>query len=82
METIKVIKLEQLTPVSVCVVINEFIEIDGKQVPLGNTQRACFNNIPHDRSRIQEILPSQYVNAILAMWGDTPSSEDPISPVV
>ena len=72
--------LEHLTPKCVNVVIKEFVEIDGQRVQLGSNQRVCYNNIPRDRARLQDVLPSEFVNAILAMWGETPIADDPQPP--
>ena len=80
MNKTKTFALEQLTQKSVNVVINEFIEIDGQTYPLGGNQRVCYNNIPRDRARLQDVLPIEYVNAIFAIWGDTPIADDPQPP--
>ena len=80
MKKTKTFALEQLTPKSVNVLITEFIEIDGQTYPLDGKQRVCYNNIPRDRARIVEVLPAEYVNAILAIWGETPIADDPQPP--
>lgn len=72
--------LEHLTPKCVNVVIKEFVEMDGQRVQLGQNQRVCYNNISRDRARLQDVLPSEFVNAILAMWGETPIADDPQPP--
>ena len=52
--------------------INELI----KMYELERT-RMCYGNSPIGREQIVNDLPEQYANAVLAVWGETPTLSDP-----
>ncbi len=77
METIKKISISDLCPDSVVVMTREYVNINGQEIQLGDTTSVCYNNCPYDRKRMQAALPEQYRNAVLAVWGETATLEDP-----
>ena len=72
----KEISISQLTEKNVSIVTKEYITIDGVEQQLGKTKRICYNNCPYDRQRMQSSLPEEYVNKILAIWGDQALLDD------
>ena len=76
METRKEISISQFTEKNVSIVTKEYITIDGVEQQLGKTKRICYNNCPYDRQRMQSSLPEEYVNKILAVWGDQALLDD------
>lgn len=82
METIKEYKLKSLNKNSVTVVIENFVNIDGNKYPVGKKSVICYNNNIADRDTIKNILPENYYNAIIVVWGDTPTVKDIPQPVI
>lgn len=76
MEIRKEISISQFTEKNVSIVTKEYITIDGVEQQLGKTKRICYNNCPYDRQRMQSSLPEEYVNKILAVWGDQALLDD------
>ena len=37
----------------------------------------AYVNSPTGRKQLSEILPEEYVTAVLALWGETPTVSDP-----
>ena len=68
--------LEQLTADSVNVLIVSSAKVNGKMYELERT-RMCYGNSPIGREQIVNDLPEQYANAVLAVWGETPTLSDP-----
>lgn len=68
--------LEQLTATSVNVLVNSSATIDKERRLIGKS-RMSYVNSALDRTRLAEDLPEEYVNAVLALWGDKPKVADP-----
>ena len=68
--------LEQLTVDSVNVLTVSSAKVNGKMYEL-ERNRICYANSPLGRQQVVEALPEQYAEAILAVWGDTPTLSDP-----
>ena len=68
--------LELLTADSVNVIIVSSAKINGKERALDRS-RICFANSPIGREQVVNFLPEQFADAILAVWGDTPTLSDP-----
>ena len=68
--------LEQLTTTSVNVLTVARAKVNGKMYELERT-RMCYANSPTGRQKVSQDLPEQYAEAILAVWGDTPTVDDP-----
>lgn len=71
-------KIESLSENNVTIVTKDFIEINGNLTQIGFTKSCCFSNCSYDRNRLESLLPANYFNAIISVWGETPSLEDPI----
>lgn len=68
--------LEQLTVDSVNVLTVSSAKVNGKMYELERS-RICYANSPLGRQLVVEMLPQQYAEAVLAIWGDTPTLSDP-----
>lgn len=75
-ETYDVICLDFLTEDGVSILKQTFAEINGEIVQIGTNSRTAYTNSPSDRNNIINDLEEKYVNAIFAVWGDTPTIED------
>lgn len=78
METKTSYILETLTKNYVDVVILNYIELNEKTIPV-NQDRYSFSNSLMGRERMLTVLPEEYVNTVLTLWGDTPTIPDPIN---
>ena len=79
-ETTQEILLEQLTANTVNVRVATFAEINGTTVQIGGYTRKAYGNSETGRQQIADELPENYVNAILAVWGDEATVADPEQP--
>lgn len=69
--------LDLLNKDTVSVSVREFITTDdGRKLQVGSTARCCFANSENDRIKLKEMLPSNFYNAIVAVWGETAIFED------
>ena len=82
METIKDYKLRNLNENSVTVVVENFVEFDGNKYPVGKKSIICYNNNNNDRDVIKTVLPENYYNAVMIVWGDTPKVNDVPQPII
>ena len=80
-ETYSEITLDLLTKNSVSVLTRTYADLEGVKTQIGENTRTAYGNSPIGREQITQRLPEDYVQAILAVWGDTPTLEDPINPV-
>ena len=69
-----------LTPNFVNVLIQTFIDLNGVKTQVGSNKRISYANSEVGRQKISEALPDEYVLAVLAVWGDTPTVKDPTNP--
>ena len=68
--------LDTLNQNSVSVSKQTYIDYMGKEYPIGELWRRAYINSLQGRQQIQSELPQAQVNAIMAVWGDTPTVED------
>lgn len=73
METKKTV--DMLTTDSVSILTQKFIVDDGEIVQVGKNHRKGYENSAVGRAELQEKEPPEVVNAVLAIWGDTPTVE-------
>lgn len=71
MEITEKITLDMLTKDSVSVLRQKFIDIDGVQTQVGDNIRNAYINDENGRATLAEILPDDYYNAVIAVWGNT-----------
>lgn len=77
MEIKEKITLDMLTNDSVSVLRQQYITIDGTDIRVGDNVRNAFMNTQTEREQLKEILPEEYYNAVMAVWGDTPTVAEP-----
>lgn len=68
--------LDMLTQDSVSVKKQTYIDYMGQQYPIGEPWRRAYMNNEQGRQQIVDELPVAQVNAIMAVWGDTPTVEE------
>lgn len=71
------ITLDMLTTDSVSVLKQQYITVDGTDVKVGENVRNAYMNTQTEREQLKEILPEEYYNAVIAVWGDTPTVAEP-----
>lgn len=76
MELITEYQLDMLNPNTLSLVKQQFLDNDGVKMKVGQTSRMCYCNCPTHRQRLQELLPEEYYNAIVAIWGNDAIFED------
>ncbi|WP_346234726.1 hypothetical protein MKY04_16175 [Lysinibacillus telephonicus] len=65
--------LDNLTQESVSVKKQSYMEYMGQEYPIGQPWRRAYLNSARGREQIIAELPQAQVNAIIAVWGDTPT---------
>ncbi len=74
METKKIV--DMLTADSVSILTQKFMKDDGEIVQVGKNHRKGYVNSGSGRAELQEKEPAEVVEAVLAIWGDTPTVQD------
>lgn len=82
MELTEKITLDMLTKDSVSILRQQFVNLNGQLTQVGQNIRNAYMNNPSGRTTITEILPEEYSNAILAVWGDSATVEDPPKDII
>ena len=77
MEIKEKLTLDMLTTDSVSVLRQQYITIDGTDIKVGDNVRNAYINTQTEREQLKEILPEEYYNAVMAVWGDTPTIAEP-----
>lgn len=70
------IALENLSQDSVSVLKKPYVEFMGQRF-YGTNIRNTYANSPSGRTLIKESLSDDYYNAVISVWGDTPTVDDP-----
>lgn len=78
MELKEKITLDMLTKDSVSVLRQQFINYNGEEMQVGGNIRNAYMNSSIDRENLKNAVESKYYNAVLSVWGDTPTIADPI----
>ena len=77
MEIKEKIILDMLTNDSVSVLKQQYITIDGADVKVGENIRNAYMNTQTERELLKSELSEEYYNAVMAVWGDTPTVAEP-----
>lgn len=67
------ITLDMLTQDSVSVKTQKYVDVDGIEYPVGDPHRKAYINSSSGRAAVQSELPEAQANAIMAVWGETPT---------
>ena len=73
MEIKEVIRLDMLDENSVSVLKQRFIDFDGFFQKIGGNIRNAYVNSAEGRRLIANALPTEYNNAVIAVWGSEPT---------
>ena len=73
MEIKEKITLDMLTQNSVSVLRQNFIELNGVETQVGGNVRNAYENDETGREILKNTLPEEYYNAVMSVWGDTPT---------
>lgn len=68
--------LEQLTADSVNVVTLSYARVNSKNCEIGR-ERISYPNSTIGRELISKVLPKEYLSAVLAVWGENPTMDNP-----
>lgn len=72
-ETTEKITLDNLTENSVSVLIQQFADLNGQTVQVGENNRTAFVNSEYGRIELKDKLPEPYLSSVMAVWGDEPA---------
>lgn len=67
-----------LTKDSVSVLRQQFLTFNGEEMQVGGNIRNAYMNSESGRQLIRNLLPDEYYNAVMAVWGDNPTVDEPI----
>ena len=67
------IYLDMLTENSVTVKTQQYIDIEGEEVTVGEIHARAYPNSERGRAELAEYVPEPYLNAVLTVWGDEPT---------
>lgn len=79
MEIKEKITLDMLTTESVSVVKQQYITVDGTDIKVGDNVRNAFMNTQTERELLKVKLPEEFYNAVIAVWGNSPTVAEPIA---
>ena len=78
MELKEKITLDMLTKDSVSVLRQQFLNYDGVDMQVGENVRNAYTNSKSGREQLRKVLSDEYYNAVMAVWGDNPTINEPI----
>ena len=78
MEVVEKITLDMLTPDSVSVLKQQFVNINGSLVQAGANIRNAYINSTTGREDVKNVLTEPYLSSVMAVWGSNPTVSDPI----
>ena len=55
----------------------QFINYGGVDMQVGENIRNAYSNNEDDRALLKNILSEEYYNAVMAVWGDIPTVDEP-----
>ena len=66
------ISLDVLNEYSVTVKTQQYIDIEGEELNVGEIHARAYMNSERGRAELAEDVPESYLSAVLAVWGDAP----------
>lgn len=70
------ITLDMLTQESVSVKRQKYVVVEGTEYPIGEPHRKAYVNSTSGRAAVSADLPEAQANAIMSVWGDTPTVDE------
>ena len=64
------ISLDVLNEYSVTVKTQQYIDIEGEELNVGELHARAYMNSERGRAELAEEVPEPYLSAVLAVWGD------------
>ncbi len=77
MELKEKITLDMLTKDSVSVLRQQFLTFNGEEMQVGGNIRNAYMNSKSGREQLKTVLSDEYYNAVMAVWGDNPTVDEP-----
>lgn len=69
--------IETLVKDGVIILTKKYVEIDGVRNKVGEDVRESYGNWESDRQRLIDNESNDIVSSVFAIWGDTPTIEEP-----
>ena len=76
MEITTKVTIDMLTSESVSILAQKFLELDGEVTQVGMNHRKAYMNSEQGRTELKAEQSKATVNAVFAIWGDTPKVEE------
>ena len=80
MEIKNKISLDVLNENSVTVKTQQYIEVDGKALHVGELHAKAYMNSERGREELAEDVPESYLSAVLSVWEGEPTVDETITP--
>ena len=71
------ITLDMLTKDSVSVLRQQFINYNGTEMQVGENIRNAYMNSKSGREQLRMVLSDEYYNAVMTVWGNAPTVDEP-----
>lgn len=79
MEIITKITLDHLTENSVSVLTQQFADLNGQTVQVGENHRTAYMNSEYGRIELKSKLTEPYLSSVMAVWGGNPTVTETIT---
>ena len=66
------ISLDVLNEYSVTVKTQQYMELEGEELNVGELHARAYPNSERGRAELAEDVPEPYLSAVLSVWGDKP----------
>lgn len=76
-ETYDNITIDRLTKDSVSILRKTMVDLNGQPTQVGDNFRRAYTNSIKGREYLSSDLSEPYLSAVMTVWGDTPTVEDP-----
>ena len=71
------IMVDMLTQDTVSIKTQRYMVEDGTELEIGLPHRKAYSNSPQGRAALANELAEPYLSAVMTVWGDAPTQEDP-----
>lgn len=78
MELTEKITLDMLTKDSVSVLRQQFLNYGGVDMQVGGNVRNAYTNSKSGREQLRKALSDEYYTAVMTVWGDNPTVDEPV----
>ena len=72
------ITLDMLTKDSVSVLRQQFLNYNGTEMQVGENIRNAYMNSKSGREQLKAVLSDEYYTAVMTVWGDNSTINEPI----